>query len=243
MVRTGVERQLGVHARLPQRAMQPFALRARDEPVGRAVQQQERRSSSGDVGDGAGLSGGIGDRGRRCAQQPGLAGIRVHRIGAGIGRHGRQIARRVPGDDGADPARRPGHSDAALERGVVHGQAEQFGQVTAGRLAPGRDPLAVDAEFAGAGAQPADGRLDVMELRRPLRLTGQPVVGAGHGDARARQLLERRGLRTAERGARQVAAARPPAAAVQEQHGRRRSAGSGGSHTSSSSGRIPGRAA
>jgi hypothetical protein len=108
-----------------------------------------------------------------------------------VGGHRRKVARRVPGDDRADPAPRPGHADVALERGVAGGQAEQLGEVPAGRLAPGRDPLAVDAQFTGAGAQPAHRGLDVVQLRGPDSLAGQPVVGTGHRDARARHLLER----------------------------------------------------
>ena len=124
-----VEVQLGLDAGLDEGAVEPLALHARDEPVGRAVQQQERRGAGGDVRERAGLRGEVRHRRHRAAEQLGLPRRGVHRVGGGVGREPDQVGRGVPGDDGGHVARRPGDADVALERGVVPGQAEQRGEV------------------------------------------------------------------------------------------------------------------
>lgn len=162
------------------------------------------------------------DRRRRRAQQLRLGRGRVVGVAADVGHDGGDVGGRVPGDDGVDRARRPGHAGVALQRGVARGESQQRGEVPAGRLAPRRDPARVDAQVAGAGTQPADRGLGVVQLGRPGGLPGEPVVDARDRDPGLRHLLERARVGVAERRAGAVPAAQPPRAAVQEHHHRHR---------------------
>ena len=202
-------------------AGEPLALHARDEPVGPAVQQQERRRGGGDVADRAGLRRAVGHARRRARR---AAAPRGWCASAG------SVPRSV-----ANAARSLGAYQAATAATALDGpvtptspsragsvdQAEQLGQVPTGGLAPGGDPVRVDAELVGARPQPADGGLGVVQLGRPDRLAGEPVVDAGHRDAGLRHLLERVRVGAAVGRAGGVPAAQPPAAAVQEDDDRR----------------------
>jgi hypothetical protein len=134
------------------------------------------------------------------------------------------LRRRWPGRTGRTTRqRRPlrwraDYPDFAIE--VVAGQTQQFGQVPAGGLTPGSNTGWVDPDLIGSCSQPADRSLGVVQLRRPLRLPGQPVVDTGDRDPRLRQAFERTGRPFGVRGPSAMPAAELPAPAVQEYHRR-----------------------
>ncbi len=212
-----VQVQVGVCADRDQCGVQALALPERDQPVGAAVQQQDRRRAGRDVADRAGQGGQIRDAGGGRAQQLRLPGGGVERIGSGVGGHRRDVAGRVPGNHRADRAR-SGDSDGAVECCVTGRQSEQFGEVAAGGLAPGGDASRIDPDLAGPCPQPADCGLRVMQWGGKGGLAGKSVVDAGHRDSRLRNQFEGVRGRAGVGGSRAVPAAQSPAAAVQEDH-------------------------
>jgi hypothetical protein len=91
----------------------------------------------------------------------------------------REIDRSGPVDDRANSG------GEALDRvrrrriGLVGMQADPEGEMTAGGMAPQRDPVGIDVPLAGLALDELQGRGTVLDLRWIGRLRGQPVVD-GH---------------------------------------------------------------
>ena len=84
--------------------------------------------------------------------------------------------------------------------------------MAAGRVAGDGDLVGIDAEASGVGAHPAERRLDVVDLRRPLGFAGEAVL---RGDADVADAAEQDAVAVQLR-----AITGRPAAAVHEEHGR-----------------------
>ena len=188
-------------AGLPQGVGELAALRDGYEAVGVAVGDVERGSAVVHVGHRAGAAGQVGCLGQRGADELRLARVRGvgagDRVRPGLGGHRRQVRGAVPVDD-------------ARDAGV--GEPEHRGEVGARRLAPRDDPVGVDTELVGAGAQPADRGLDVVELGGEDRLAGQAVVDRRDGEAGGDEPGERVGAPVAQGRAehRAVPSRKPP---------------------------------
>ena len=100
----------------------------------------------------------------------------------------------------------------AVEHRHVRRRAEHQREVRAGRVARDGDFVGVDAERLRIRAQPAQRRLDVVDLGRPYRLARQPILGRDADEAISREL----NAVTAQLGAIAVL----PAAAVDQQNRR-----------------------
>ena len=81
----------------------------------------------------------------------------------------------------------------ALEIRVAHRACQQERQVAAGGVARHRNLVRCHGQSVGVGAEPAQRRLDVVDLRRPGRFGGQAVLDrrAGESVRRKRGRLRR----------------------------------------------------
>ncbi len=73
----------------------------------------------------------------------------------------------------------------------ARGGPQQRHQVAPRRAAPGADVIRVQAVFLSVGAQPADRRLAVLNLRREDRVLAEPVVDGRHSVTLGRPSLAR----------------------------------------------------
>ena len=167
-----------------QRCLEKGALAAIDNAVGCAMHQKKRRLGAVDPADrirGGGLLDRFEDRradelrlrrarrARAHETRPGR--LRLQEVGGRVERHhavgrGRHVA-----------------VGAVFLLSLVAGRPQHARQMAAGRYAEGKHALVIQAESLGMAPQPAHGRANVMQLRRPDRLAGQAVVNGGEGEA------------------------------------------------------------
>jgi hypothetical protein len=156
-----------------QRLVEYLRLFERHGSVGRSVNDQERRIVGRDVGDRRRLFGRVSLVLDRAAQQQ-VDGRRA--ASAFETPWSQEVGRTAERHDTTDPAGLIGRTATAFQRFHSAAGAEQVDQMAAGRAAPHADPLGIDVVLVRVGAQPADGRLAVVDLRGPDGFAAEPVA-------------------------------------------------------------------
>ena len=172
--------------------------------IGVAVDEEQRRIVRVDVLDGAGEFCQVGLF-RGLAAEEELQGGHAHAqavLGA-LAEDGHEIRRAEEADDALHIAALiQVATHGAFEFLVPIGDTDERGEVSAGGTAGDDDLPGIDAQLGLVGAEVADGGLDVVRLGGELRLGGEPVIDAGHGEAGGDQAAEREfGFRAGTPGA------------------------------------------
>src|SRR5579884_704444 len=150
------ERRL--HARPPQRVIEPLRLINGHQRIGGAVEDQERGRASAYVEDGRAVAIERGGLILGLAEEEGQYLDRLWVKYAGSGQ--REIRRAVEVYDALHPAAVAGQLRVGVIAGIAH--AEEGDQVTARRVAERADAVRVEVILAGMGANPAHRPLHVI---------------------------------------------------------------------------------
>ncbi len=162
-------------------------LRVRDERVLGPLEGQDRRIVLGDVRQRRRLGRRLGLLLRRPAEE-----VLDDRRGD-LGDVGRgEVGRPEVVDDRLDLGARRVAGGVPFQAVLGPGHAEHHRQVPAGREPDRADVVGVDLVLLGVPLEPADGRLDVVDLRRERVLGGEPILRRDRHVAAAGELEQQR---------------------------------------------------
>jgi hypothetical protein len=103
----------------------------------------------------------------------------------------REVRHPVKAENRLHIGRRPGDSDRAFELTIPIRHSDQLRKVRPRGAAGNGDAIRLNAKFRGLRAQEADGRLDILRLRRKWRHPGKPIVHTRDGKSFRHEMSER----------------------------------------------------